>query len=87
MNRLDRHSGLMCLAVSAMIEACRGDLESAEAHLEIARPLIANAIDTQLILPYAEARAELALAGDKTRGAGRRAGRHLALGATRRVAT
>lgn len=61
LHAMDTNSEIMNLAVSAMIEAGRGEIAQAEAHLQIARPLIAGAIDTQLLLPFAEAEAEIAL--------------------------
>jgi DNA-binding CsgD family transcriptional regulator len=59
---LDINSIIMNLAISAMVEACRGDIDQAQAHLGLARLDMADAIDTQLILPFTEAEAELALA-------------------------
>jgi DNA-binding NarL/FixJ family response regulator len=59
---LDTNSEIFLAAISAMVEACLGELDRAEAHLALGRPLIAQAIDTQLILPFAEAEAELAVA-------------------------
>jgi DNA-binding CsgD family transcriptional regulator len=58
---LDPNSEIMNLAVTASVEATRGEFEASSAHLAIARPMIANAIDTQLILPFTEARALTAL--------------------------
>jgi DNA-binding CsgD family transcriptional regulator len=62
---IDANSRVHMLAVRAMVEACRGELDQAAAHLDMARPHIAHAIDTQLILPFSEADAEVAI------GAGR----------------
>ncbi|MEX1157866.1 MAG: hypothetical protein WEC79_02915, partial [Thermomicrobiales bacterium] len=57
----DVNDQIMCLAIGAVIEACQGDLALAESHMEMARPLLANVIDTQLLMPHAEAAAETAL--------------------------
>jgi len=52
---------VMNLCVTSSIEACSGRFEQARAHLDAIHPLISRAIDTQLLLPYAEAQAQLGL--------------------------
>ena len=57
----DVNDQVLGLTIAALAEACRGDLDLARSHIEMARPVMANAVDTQLLMPFALAEGETQL--------------------------